>query len=127
MVSTSAARIHAAEARTVDDVRRQPVPLIAYSDALLKSNQLLRRFLYDNLYYHPQVAGANRRACDRLADVFNAYLQAPERLGEATAARVGTDGLHRTVCDYLSGMTDRYLLEEHARLFNGSPTLAAGA
>ena len=49
--------------------------------------------------------------------MFDAYLQAPERLGQATAARIEADGLHRTVCDYLSGMTDRYLLEEHARLF----------
>ena len=119
VVNTSATRIDAAGVRTVDDVRRQPAPLIAYSGSLLKSNKELRRFLYDSLYYHPQVAGANRRACERLADVFNAYLQAPERLGEATAARVEADGLHRTVCDYLSGMTDRYLLEEHARLFGG--------
>ena len=85
----------------------------------------MKRFLYQNLYYHSQVADANRRACERLGDVFNAYLQAPERLGQATAARVETDGLHRTVCDYLSGMTDRYLLEEHRRLFGGA-SLTAG-
>ena len=117
VVSTSAARVGAAGVRTVDDVRRQPRPLIAYSDHLLDANHELRRFLYRNLYYHPQVTEANQRACVRLADVFNAYLQAPERLGQATAARITADGLHRTVCDYLSGMTDRYLLEEHARLF----------
>lgn len=122
VVATSAARIDAAGVRSVDEVRRQPTPLIAYSDGLLKANKGLRGFLYDNLYYHPQVASANRRACERLADVFNAYLQAPERLGEATAARVETDGLHRTVCDYVSGMTDRYLLEEHGRLFGASGT-----
>ena len=61
---------------------------------------------------------AYERACGRLSDVFNAYLHTPERLGQATAARVEADGLHRTVCDYLSGMTDRYLLEEHAQLFS---------
>ncbi len=119
VVSTSAARIDAAGVRTVDDVRRQPRPLIAYSDRLLDANRELKRFLYANLYYHPQVAEANRRACERLGDVFNAYLQHPDRLGQATAARVEADGLHRTVCDYLSGMTDRYLLEEHTRLFGG--------
>ena len=117
VVWTSAERIAAAGVSTVDDVRRLPGPLIAYSDDLLAANRELKRFLYQNLYYHPQVAQANRRACERLGDVFNAYLQDPSRLGHATAARVETDGLHRTVCDYLSGMTDRYLLEEHARLF----------
>lgn len=125
VVTTSAARIAAAGVQTVDDARRQPLPLVAYSDKLLTANKDLRRFLYDNLYYHPQVAGANLRACERLADVFNAYLRTPERLGEATAARVEADGLHRTVCDYLSGMTDRYLLEEHTRLFGSLATSPA--
>ena len=81
----------------------------------------MRRFLFQIVYYHPRVAGANARACRRLADVFDAYLHAPERLGQAAAARIDDEGLHRTVCDYLSGMTDRYLLEEHARLFGGKP------
>ena len=51
-----------------------------------------------------------------LGDVFTAYLKKPALLGEATARRVEEVGLHRTVCDYVSGMTDRYLLDEHARL-----------
>ncbi len=120
MVWTSAGRIAASGVKTVDDVRRQPRPLVAYSDDLLSANRELKRFLYENLYYHPQVAAANRRACERLGDVFDAYLQDPSRLGDATAARIESDGLHRTVCDYLSGMTDRYLMEEHRRLFGGN-------
>ena len=117
VVETSAARIAAAGVQSPDDARRQPRPLIAYSDELLASTREMRRFLFANVYYHPQVVQAYERACGRLRDVFGAYLQAPERLGQATAARVEADGLHRTVCDYLSGMTDRYLLEEHTRLF----------
>ena len=52
---------------------------------------------------------------------FEAYLAKPSLLGDATARRIASDGLHRTVCDYLSGMTDRYLIEEHARLFPVAP------
>jgi dGTPase len=63
------------------------------------------------------VAQVNRRACDMLGRVFDAYLQNPNLLGVHTATRIETDGLHRAVCDYLSGMTDRYLLDEYARLF----------
>ena len=117
VIATSAARIEASGVRTVEDVRRQPVPLIAFSEQLLTDSREMRRFLFANVYYHPTVAGANQRACRRLEDVFDAYLRAPERLGQAAAARIETEGLHRTVCDYLSGMTDRYLLDEHARLF----------
>ena len=60
---------------------------------------------------------ANQRACEMLRDVFEAYLKQPKLLGEATSRRVKLDGLHRTVCDYIAGMTDRYLLDEHSRLF----------
>src|SRR6185369_15320631 len=92
-------------------------PLIRYSLRLLKANKALRKFLYKNLYYHPRVATANQRACQLLRDVFGAYLKNPRLLGEGTTQRVKRDGLPRAVCDYLSGMTDRYLLEEHERLF----------
>ena len=77
----------------------------------------MRKFLYANLYYHPDVSHVNRRACDMLQRVFEAYVKNPNLLGGNAAARAEIDGLHRAVCDYLSGMTDRYLLEEYTRLF----------
>ncbi len=117
VIGTSAALIDAAGVRSAAEVRARPRPLIRYSAPLLRANRELRKFLYQNLYYHPRVAGANDRACQRLRDVFGAYLRDAKLLGQATARRVRRDGLHRTVCDYLSGMTDRYLIEEHARLF----------
>ena len=120
VIRTSSARIDAAGVRSADEVRAQPKPLIAYSDSLRRANQQLRKFLYKKLYYHPSVAGANQSACELLGDVFTAYLKKPELLGEATARRVGEGGVHRTVCDYVSGMTDRYLLDEHARLFKSA-------
>ena len=117
VISTSAESIRKARVQSADEVRRQPKPLIRYSGNLLRANRALRHFLYKNLYYHPRVADVNQNACRMLREVFGAYLKKPALLGKTTAKRVGKDGLHRTVCDYLSGMTDRYLLEEHARLF----------
>jgi dGTPase len=64
------------------------------------------------------VAEVNRLACEMLRAVFEAYIAAPDLLGEAATKRIESEGLHRTVCDYIAGMTDRYLLEEHARLQN---------
>ena len=121
VIATSAELIAAAQVASADEVRRQPQPLIGYSAALLVANRALRKFLYANLYYHPRVAGANQRACALLKDVFEAYLAQPSLLGDSTSKRIANDGLHRTVCDYLSGMTDRYLIEEHARLFPKNP------
>jgi dGTPase len=116
VITTSAATIARSGVRSADEVRRQPSSLIRYSDARHAANQELRRFLYRNVYYHPRVAEVNQRACEMLRNVFEAYVLAPELLGEGATRRIESEGLHRTVCDYIAGMTDRYLLEEHARL-----------
>lgn len=120
VITTSAGVVAAAGVTSADAVRRQTMPLISYSDSLLQANRALRQFLYKNVYYHPRVAEVNRRACEMLRTVFEAYVRSPELLGDAAAKRIENEGLHRTVCDYIAGMTDRYLMEEHARLTSAS-------
>jgi dGTPase len=105
--------------QTADDVRKQEKPLIRYSDELLQANRALRKFLYANVYYHPRVAEVNQRACEMLRKVFETYVREPERLGAAAAKRIEAEGLYRTVCDYVAGMTDRYLLEEFSHINGG--------
>lgn len=116
VVTTSADVIAKAGVRSADEVRRQEFPLIRYSAERLAANHELRRFLYKNVYYHPRVAEVNRQACEMLRAVFEAYVNDPTRLGDMAAKRIEKEGLHRTVCDYTAGMTDRYLIEEHERL-----------
>lgn len=116
LVATSAKSIAESGVQSADDVRRQPAPLIRYSDELTKANHALREFLYRNVYYHPRVSEVNRHACEMLRRVFEAYLVDPERLGDGATRRIEKEGLHRTVCDYVAGMTDRYLMEEHGRI-----------
>src|SRR6266446_10830189 len=116
VVATSGKAIVHLGPQSADEVRRQPAPLIRYSDDLLEANSALRKFLYANVYYHPRVAEVNKRACEMLRKVFESYLVDPGRLGDTAAKRIENEGLHRTVCDYIAGMTDRYLMEEYARL-----------
>ena len=116
VVTTSAASISKAKPKSADDVRKQPAKLICYSDELRKANAALRKFLYANVYYHPRVAEVNQRACEMLKKVFESYVVDPKQLGEVATKRLEQEGLHRTVCDYVAGMTDRYLMEEYARL-----------
>ena len=120
VVVSSANAIKQAGVRSADEVRRQATPLICYSDDLFKANSELRKFLYQNVYYHPRVAEVNQNACEMLRRVFEEYLADPAQLGEAATKRIESEGLPRTVCDYIAGMTDRYLMEEHARLVGGS-------
>ena len=116
VITTSAKSIVDLGVQSADEVRRQPIPLIRYSDELLEANRELREFLYKNVYYHPRVAEVNERACEMLRKVFEAYLFDSTQLGDTATKRIEAEGLHRTVCDYIAGMTDRYLMEEYARL-----------
>jgi dGTPase len=116
VVATSAKSIAHAGVQKADEVRRQPVSLIRYSNELAEANRALRKFLYQNVYYHPRVSEVNRRACEMLRRVFEAYLLDPDRLGDGATRRIEREGLHRTVCDYVAGMTDRYLMEEYQRI-----------
>ena len=123
LVATSAESIAESGVQSADDVRHQTEPLIRYSDELAKANRALRKFLYQNVYYHPRVAEVNLRACEMLRCVFEAYLADPDRLGEGATRRVEKEGLHRTICDYIAGMTDRYVMAEYGRIEGrgGSP------
>jgi dGTPase len=56
------------------------------------------------------------KASEMLRRVFEAYVLAPNLLGDTATKRIEPEGLQRTVCDYIAGMTDRYLMEEHARI-----------
>jgi dGTPase len=119
VVASSADAIERSGVRSAADVRQQETGLICYSNQLEAANDELRRFLYRNVYYHPRVAEVNRQACEMLRVVFEAYVVNPELLGEGAVKRIEREGLHRTVCDYVAGMTDRYLIEEHANLTSG--------
>jgi dGTPase len=116
LVATSAETIAKSGVQSADDVRRKTAPLIRYSEQLAEANWALRKFLYQNVYYHPRVSEVNQRASEMLRRVFEVYVSDPDRLGEGAVRRVEKEGLHRTVCDYIAGMTDRYLIEEYARI-----------
>ncbi len=117
VLKASAALIISSGVQSADDVRRHPTLLIGYTEDGARQTSELRSFLYANLYFHPKVAGANQRACNMLADVFARYIDDPDQIGREAIRRVPNCGLHRAAGDYIAGMTDRYLLREHIRLF----------
>ena len=116
VVETSERLIERAKVRSSREVRLWPKPLIQHSVERRKLNGQLRRFLYRNLYYNEIVNEPHRRARQLLRDLFAFYLKHPEEIGDQARKRVSKIGLHRAVCDYLAGMTDRYAIQEHQRL-----------
>lgn len=91
--------------------------VVEHSAELNTLIQALKRFLFDNLYRHYRVVRMTVKAERFLSALFEAYIQEPAQLPPTTRARIDAVGLHRTVTDYLAGMTDRFALEEWERLF----------
>jgi dGTPase len=97
-------------------VRAATRPLVVHSPSFLAGKRELERFLFHNLYRHHAVNASFHRARRVLADLFMFWTAHPDALPPEHAARAEGAGLQRTVADYLAGMTDRFALDEYARL-----------
>lgn len=116
VVENTEERIYGLGVSCADDARRLAEPLVQYSPNRAELNRELRDYLYRNLYYNPVVQGLNTRAVGMLEELFEHLLTHPGEMGESSRERARKTGLHRAVCDYLAGMTDRYAMQEHQRL-----------
>ena len=108
-----------ANPQQVDDVRAAPA-LVCFSAAMREQSLGLKRFLFRNLYRHPQVMATTARAQQVVRELFAAYLAQPAQMKPAFAARAqasdGDSARARVVADFIAGMTDRYAASEHARI-----------
>jgi len=117
VVGTTEERILDSRVESADDVRLQSKPLVQYSSNRRELNGELRDYLYEHLYYNPVVHEPNQRAVRMMEQLFQYYLEHPREIGAQSRKRIKKIGLQRAVCDYIAGMTDRYVLQEHHRLF----------
>jgi len=116
LLEASAERIGAEAPRSVEAVREAEAPLVGFSPEVTRAARGLKRFLFENLYHHPQVLRMNRSGERVLKDVFEIYRGEPELLPPHVRARFPDDGEVRAIADYVAGMTDRFALAEHAKL-----------
>jgi dGTPase len=117
LVENSERLIQKARVQSADEVRLHAKALVAHSPDRRKLNLELRRYLYKNLYFNPVVHQPNLRAVKLLEKLFRYFLAHPRALGENSQRRARKTGLHRAICDYLAGMTDRYVVLECERIF----------
>jgi dGTPase len=117
VVETTEKLILGSGATSADDVRRERRTLVQYSSKRRELNLELRDYLYQNLYYNPVVHEPNQRAVRMMEQLFQYYLDHPQEIGALSRKRIKKIGLSRAVCDYIAGMTDRYVIQEHNRVF----------
>jgi len=111
----SAANIRGHAPASVDDVRQAP-PLIGFSARILREQQVLKQFLHVRLYQHYRVARMSSKARRIVSELFNALIAEPKLLPPEFQSRAESDR-PRAIADYVAGMTDRYAMLEHRRLF----------
>lgn len=107
-----------------DDVRTAGKGLIAFSAEMEWQNATLKKFLRQHMYRHEKVLAMTQRAQRILDDLFKTYISNPEQLPgnwQADNATEHGDRQVRDICDFIAGMTDRYALDEHHRLFDLDP------
>ena len=85
-------------------------PRVRHSDTAIVESQELLAFLRERFYRSRRVLAVMEHGSDRIRQAFEHYLAAPETLPERMRARIEPEGLRRTVCDYVAGMTDRFLM-----------------
>ncbi len=124
LVAESRRRLAAARPNSADDVRRLDHPVIAFSGEMRGHDSALKAFLAERMYGHERLARRTDEARRVVGALFEAYLDAPDRLPEPWRDRVeGADTLRaaRTVADFIAGMTDRYAIADFTRIFNETP------
>jgi len=127
LVEHSAGLIAAAGPDSIAAVRAQPGPLVGFSEKVQQENRDLKRYLHKNLYQHYRVLRMTNKAAKVIRDLFTAFMEdrrlmPPEHSLKAASAmdNDGEAAKARIVADYVAGMTDRYAILEHQRLFEPS-------
>jgi dGTPase len=107
--------------KSVDDIRALAAPVVAFSDAMRANDRALKDFLFERMYRHYKVNRMTSKARRVVNDLFGLLLAEPGCLPvewQRQADQPGTPATAIVVADYIAGMTDRFALEEHRRLFD---------
>ncbi len=121
VLAETRARAEASGVASAADVRNLGQALVAFSPEVAEDLARLRAFLYERMYHHWKVNRSRSQARRILAEMFALFLAEPEVLpGEwfERLRHLEQVGRARVICDYIAGMTDRYAIEEHRRLFH---------
>ncbi len=113
-------RIERSGVKSPDDARRQPENLVAFPEETRRLNRELKDFLYEYLYRHYHVLRIHAKSDRIIEDLFCVYNNEPRILPPGPRAWLSRLPKERVVCNYIAGMTDRFALEDHARLFDPS-------
>jgi dGTPase len=125
LIENTRSAIAASGVQSVEDARRAPRRLAGFDASMSEENASLKKFLLGRLYDHPVIVIDRERSVEALAQLYEYYLEHPEAMPKAHAELAQLGPRHRVVCDYVAGMTDHFLLRQHAELLGTSSARSA--
>jgi len=126
VIAETRRRLQALAPRSVDDVRNAVEGAAGFSDGMAEAERAIKGFLYPRMYRHPRIMRIMGDAEGVVCDLFARYADRPQDIPAEWAQNVGADEAEtrlRRIADFIAGMTDRYALIEHARLYPSTPEL----
>ena len=126
LVSQTRTRLRLLSPASPDDIRRAQGATVAFSDEMSHDIARLKAFLFERVHRHERVMHVMRDAEAIVRDLFDLYLSEPDTMQDAwraAAADLSERQRARLIADFVAGMTDRYALAEHGRLFDATPDL----
>ena len=117
--------IQASGVHDVDDVRRLPKRLAAFSTEMGQQNAALKQFLVARVYSLPAIAEDRDRSVLALEQLFRFFLEHPHRMPPQYAEEARREPAHRVICDYIAGMTDQFLLRQCRALLGAAAQRAS--
>ena len=106
-------QLNEAKIQNVEDVRRHPQRLAAFSPEVEAERKQTKDFLYENLYYSPSLADEKEDAERVVSELFAFWTTHPESLPHQYRVKAKDEGLPRVICDYIAGMTDPFIYEQY--------------
>ncbi len=118
LINETEKNIESLSIKSVDDVRPLKKTIVRFSDEMRKKHAELKKFLREEMYQSYRVIRMEEKAFKVVSDLFTAYKNRPEILPPTVQEKIEDIGRERMICDYIAGMTDRFALEEHKKLFD---------
>jgi len=126
LVSQTRTRLRLLSPASPDDIRRAPGATVAFSDEMSRDIAHIKAFLFERVYRHERVMHVMKDAEAIVRELFARYLSEPDTMQDAwraAAAGLSERRRARLIADFVAGMTDRYAIAEHRRLFDATPDL----
>jgi dGTPase len=114
LIEHTRAEVAASGARSAQDVRRFPRRLAGFNPQITAENAMLKKFLLERLYNNPAIVMDRERSVEALGELFKFYFDHPEAMPKSYTELAKHSPPYRVVCDYIAGMTDHFLLRQHA-------------